>query len=98
MQHVKESCIEKLGIALRKVVKTEDEKQIVKIVEMDMRKYLGIEPSGEYMTTQHVFGMKYIFRGWVVKCWRNVNDEQSDVMYKTNKIIVKQSVKFYSEA
>ena len=62
-QHVKESHIAKLGVALRKVAKTEEDTQIAEMVKVDTRKHLGIERSGEYITTQYVIRMKHIFRG-----------------------------------
>ena len=42
--------------------------------------------------------MKCLFRGWVTKNWRNVNERQSEAMRKINKILVRSSVVCYSDA
>ena len=55
------------------------------------------EEETDFATTQHLIGMDLLFRGWVVKNWVNVNHEQSYLMKKLNKIIVKHSVIFYSK-
>ena len=51
-----------------------------------------------YSTTQQVVGMELIFKGWVMKNWLNVQQEQEHVTKKLNRIIVKCSVIFYSRA
>ena len=94
----KEACVKDLNEAIKKEAKTDEEKDIVEMVVMDIKRHIGLELSGEYFTTQHIIGMKCIFRGWVVKNWRDVRDEQTQVMKQMNKIIVKKSVNFYSEA
>ena len=42
--------------------------------------------------------MKYLFRGWVTKNWKNINGAQSEKVHEVNKILVRASVEFYSEA
>ena len=42
--------------------------------------------------------MKYLFRGWVTKNWKNNNDVQSETIHEINKILVRNSVQFYLEA
>ena len=48
--------------------------------------------------TQHLVGMELVFTGWVNKNWLNANQRQSCAMKKMNKVIVKESVIFYSKA
>ena len=50
------------------------------------------------LTTQSQLGMKYLFRGWVTKNWTNINDPQNVIMKEINRILVRQSVEYYSEA
>ena len=40
--------------------------------------------------------MELIFKGWVIKNWLNIQQEQEQVTKKLNRIIVKSSVIFYS--
>ena len=50
------------------------------------------------MTTQSIIGMNYVFRGWITKNWVDIRQQQLKKMHTINKMIIKHSVKFYSEA
>ena len=63
----------------------------------DIKTYV-MGAQNEYVTTQHAIGMELIFKGWVVKNWFDMQQKQYFTMRKVNKIIVKQSVVFYSKA
>ena len=65
---------------------------------MDLRRYLNKEPTKELLTTQGLVGYKYMFHGWVMKNLLNVQEHQTNVMKKINKIIIKKSMNFYSSA
>ena len=62
-----------------------------------MNTYL-YQTEDQLVITQQIISMKYIFRGWVVKNWTNVNQEASQIIEQVNKIIVKESVSFYSKS
>ena len=42
--------------------------------------------------------MNALFRGWMTKNWTNVNEKRLRKMRTLNKIIVKHSARYYSEA
>ena len=42
--------------------------------------------------------MKYLIRGWATQNWKNAYNVQSEMMHEINKILVRNSVVFYSEA
>ena len=50
------------------------------------------------MTMQSIIGMNYVFRGWITKNWVDIRQQQPKKMHTINKMIIKHSVKFYSEA
>ena len=70
----------------------------VDLMLSDIRQYLmeGVDVEGH--TIQSVIGISLIFRGWIVKNWINVLDNQPRRIHLLNKIIIKQSVLFYAEA
>lgn len=80
-----------------KIAKQERERQLVELIVKDIETYVNQE-SNEHTTTQHIVGMDFIFKGWVMKNWLNAQHKQECIMKKMNKIIVKCSVTFYSKA
>ena len=48
-------------------------------------------------TTQSIVGIEYLFRGWIVKNWNNVQEFQPRKVGIINKIIIKKSVLFYTQ-
>ena len=46
---------------------------------------------------QQLVGIDLIFKGWVVKNWANMSQKQSLGIKRINKMIVKYSVRFYSQ-
>ena len=42
--------------------------------------------------------MRNLFRGWITKNWRDVNSRPNEKHKEINKILVRNSVTFYSEA
>ena len=62
----------------------------------DILIYFNDEDEEEYTTNQHMVGMKYLFRGFIVKTWKGVN--LSTNMYKIlNKIVVYHCVMYYKK-
>ena len=52
----------------------------------------------EWLTAESLIGLKYLFRGWVMKNLLNIQEFQMIGMRKANKIIAKKSVEFHSLA
>ena len=94
---MKNEYLKELKSKMDEITKKEYEKEVVELIITDISAYLNEEET-DFKTTQHLIGMDLLFKGWVVKNWINVNHEQSYVMKKLNKIIVKHSVIFYSKA
>ena len=85
------SNIEKLNL-------NDEEKQNAEMIIDDIENYILVE-NKEFITTQHLIGMKMLYRGWVVKNWMNIEERNTTTkMKKMNKVLVKQSVIFYSKA
>jgi len=74
-----------------------EERQSVEMILNDIKQYIFSEDD-EFITAQHIIGMKMLFRGWVVKNWMNIDQQTSITMKKINKILVKCSVNFYSKS
>jgi len=89
--------VSELKDKLEKETANENDKVEIGMIVDDIRNYV-MKEQNEYTTTQHVIGMDLLFKGWVVKNWLNVNNKQRHVMKRINKIIVKQSVIYYSKA
>ena len=81
----------------RKEVKSARLKEIVEMTIQEMRKNLDISEQNEYLEIQHIVGMKCVFRGQVVKSWSNASKVQTIEIKHVDKIIIKQSVLFYSK-
>jgi hypothetical protein len=97
INHMKEAYLIDLEASLLKLKHGYSERETFELIIGDIRKYLWQQEEG-YVTTQQEVGMKYVFRGWVVMNWINVNHRQSHVMKQANKIIARKSVEFYSKA
>ena len=50
-------------------------REVIKIIINSIEKYLMVNEQNECMSTQHIAGLKHIFRGWVVKNWRDINKD-----------------------
>ena len=62
----------------------------------DILIYFDDEDEEEYTTNQHMVGMKYLFRGFIVKTWKGAN--LSTNMYKIlNKIVVYHCIMYYKK-
>ena len=83
---------------INKIKRLETVREQVDLMLSDIKKYLmeGVDAEGN--TIQSVIGISLIFRGWIVKNWINVLDNQPRRIHLLNKIIIKQSVLFYAEA
>ena len=44
------------------------------MIEFNIKKHLCLEPSGKYLTIEDAIGIKHLFQGWVVKCWRDMSE------------------------
>ena len=94
---MKNEYLKELKSKMDKIAKKEHEKELVELIITDISAYVHEEET-DFETTQHLIGMDLLFRGWVIKNQVNVNHEQSYLMKKLNKIIVKHSIIFYSKA
>ena len=94
---MKSKYVKELKSKMMKLAKHEQDKVVIDLIITDIEVYVKGE-NDELETTQQLIGMDMLFRGWVVKNWINVNEKQSHLMAKLNKIIVKQSVLCYSKA
>ena len=94
---MKNEYLKELKSKIDKITKKEHEKELVELIITDIRAYLHKEET-EFKSTQNLIRIDLLFKGQVIKNWVNVNYEQSYVMKKVNKIIVKHSVMFYSKA
>ena len=50
----------------------------------------------DYKTNQVSIGMKELFRGFIIKVWKEVNFSSSKY-HELNKILVNHTIKFYRE-
>ena len=51
----------------------------------------------EYVLTQYLIGIELVFNGWAIKTrWMWI--KRRVVCWKANKVVVKQSIEFYSKA
>ena len=98
IQEQKEKYIQTLKSKIAKVKNIQHLEEPISWIVGDIEQYLKGEETNEYNTTQGIVGMKMLFRGWVTKNWVNPNETQPKKMHTINKIIVKSSVMFYSEA
>ena len=62
----------------------------------DILVYLDKGDEEEYITNQHLIGMKFLFRGFSIKVWKGTNFAEGKYKY-VNKILVKHCVQFYKE-
>ena len=93
---LKEQFVNDLKAKLGAVAIDETDQAEIEIIIEDIKTYImGVQ--NEYVTMQCAIGMELIFKGWVVKNWFDVQQKQCFTMGKVNKIIVKQSVVFYSK-
>jgi hypothetical protein len=97
ISNLKDQYVSELKAKLEKETTNENDKVEIGMIVDDIRNYV-MKEQNEYATTQHVIGMDLLFKGWVVKNWLNVHNKQRHVMKRINKIIVKQSVIYYSKA
>ena len=95
---MKKEFVETVKKEILKIDSNNQENNVASLIVNDFNKYLKLEDVPEYVTTQSIVGMKYVFRGWAVKNWRNVNEMQNKTMKRLNKMLVKECVKFYSKA
>ena len=70
---------------------------MIDLIFTDLKSYLYNEVS-EGVMAQWFIGMHQVFRGWVAKNWQNPLEIQPKKMIEVNKIIVRNSVRFYSAA
>ena len=94
---MKEEYVNELRAKIDKVAKEDIDKEIAEMIVSDIKRYIN-EEDQHYVMTQHVIGMELLFKGWVVRNWLNVQDDQQMEMKQMNKIIVKISMMFYSKA
>ena len=48
-----------------------------------------VNEQNKRMPVQHIIGLKHALRGWVVKSWRNLHEDQTLELKRINKIIAK---------
>ena len=81
-----------------KIIHTHEDKELFKLILNDVTQYLAMNTEWNYVTTQHIIGMKNMFKGWIVKGWDDPRKEQSSDMRKVNIMLVKASVSYYSKS
>ena len=74
---MKEQYSKDVKINLRKIVTTESENEIVKLIASNLKTHLK-EEDNNYVTTQHIVGIELVFEGWIVKNWRNAQHMQTN--------------------
>ena len=97
IENIKNEYLEELKKIILKEKLTDKERNTVDMIMNDIKRYLFSE-NNEYNTTQHLIGIKMLFRGWVVKNWLHINQHTSISMKKINKIIAKISMLYYSKS
>jgi len=98
IDHLQCEYIKEIKEKGNKIIHSDDDKQLFKLIIEDVTQYLARNESWTYNTTQHIIGMKNMFKGWIVKGWDNPEKEQSPEMIKVNKMLVKASVSYYSKS
>ena len=76
-----------------KLSNNKNNQDLVETILLDIRNYLYQE-NKEYVTTQHIVGMKNIYQGQVVKEQINTDQQLNNYMKKVKKVIVQNSAKF----
>ena len=56
-----------------------------------MQSYFHQDIKYQHTITQQLIRIELIFKGWVVKKWINVNQEQKFVMKKINRLTIPHS-------
>ena len=62
----------------------------------DILRYFDGEEEEEYKTNQYMIGMRYLFRGYVVKSQKSVNFAHNNYT-KLNKILIKHCIYYYKK-
>ena len=70
--------------------------EILDMIE-DMLIYLDKDDEEDYETNQHLIGMSNLFRGFIIKVWKdvNLNSYDSEKCKKVNKIVIRHCVMHY---
>ena len=93
---MKEEYLNELKNKLSKVAKDDINKETAEMIVDDIKRYV-YNKDQNYITTQHVIDIELLFKGWVVKNWLNMQDEQWLETKQMNKVVVKISMMFYSK-
>ena len=80
---------------IKKIQNIEHLDHMIDLIFTDLKSYLYNEES-EGVTAQWFIGMHQVFRGWVVRNWQNPQEIQPKKLHEINKIIIRNSVWFYS--
>ena len=64
-----------LRAKIGKVAKEDIDKETAEMIVSDIKRYVNKEDQ-HYVTTQHVIGIELLFKGWVVRNWLNIQDDQ----------------------
>ena len=78
---MKDEYLNELKSKMSKIAIHKNERELVELIMKDIKAYVH-NKDAEFMTTQQLIGMDLLFKGWVVKNWLNVNQEQSYLMKK----------------
>ena len=89
------SFISKINIAMCKVVKTAQQKKVIKSIENDLVEFLTNDTK-EISTNQRWLGCKQVFRGYVVHFLSN-NCQDKVFNHNVNKIMVNMCTNHYIE-
>ena len=83
---------------INKVKRIDAVRNQIDMMLQDIYQYLMEGEEIEGHVIQSIVGMSQIFRGWIVKNWVDVQENQPRRTHVLNKLIIKQSVLFYAEA
>ena len=89
--------MDKIKKDIKKVKNIKEIQEEVEWMLSDILNYMQ-NNNTEGLTTQSEIGMRNLFRGWITKNWRDVNSRSNEKQKEINKILVRNSVTFYSEA
>ena len=64
------------------------------VMTEDILVYLEKWEDDEYITNQHIIGMRYLFRGFLIKVWKGVNLSDNKCRQE-NRILMQHCVRCY---
>ena len=80
-----------------KVKNSQHKRKTIDMITKDTSVHLH-QSEEQFITTQQLIRMKYVFKGWVMKNQLNANNKLSTAITQIKKAMVKTSVQFYLKA